>query len=171
MGYSHHWYRVETPAGPLPPEPPDAYGHLAFDALALIRTAAAAGIELADGTGDPATTPVVDEGGIWLNGTRPHDAETFAWPAQPGPEPWWTTQPGDRWWDACKTNREPYDAVVCAALIRAAHHYGPSIRISSDGAWSGAVRDGRHWPEWLTGRRLVVAVFGPDADTKPLTEP
>lgn len=31
MGYTHYWSRVDTPEGPLPSEPHDAYGRLAFD--------------------------------------------------------------------------------------------------------------------------------------------
>ena len=167
MGYAHSWSRVETPDGPLPPEPRDAYGRLALDTLAVIAAAEQRGITLADGAAEPGSRPVVDEGGIWLNGTRPDHAETFAWPAHPG-EPWWSDTPGHRWWDACTTNRQPYDLVVCAVLIRAGTHYGPSVRISSDGGWNGTVIDGRSRPDWVPARRLVVDLFGPDADRSPL---
>lgn len=166
MGYAHYWSRVETPDGPLPPEPPDAYGRLAFDTLAIITAAERRGTALADGAAAPGSRPVVDEGGIWLNGTRPDQAETFAWPAAPGP-PWWTDMPGHRWWDACTTNRQPYDLVVCAVLIRAGVHYGPSARITSDGGWDGSTLDGRWWPEWVPARQLVAELFGPDADHCP----
>ncbi len=166
MGYAHYWSRVEKPDGPLPSEPRDAYGRLAFDTLTIIEAAEKRGIALADGGGTSGSRPVVDEGGIWFNGTRPDHAETFAWPADPG-EPWWTDTPGHRWWDACKTNRQPYDVVVCSVLIRAGTHYGPSVRITSDGGWDGTVIGGRWWPEWVPARQLVTRLFGPDADRSP----
>lgn len=166
MGYSHHWSRVETPEGPLPPEPVDAYGRLALDTLAIIDAADRLGVSLADGAAMPGSRPVVDEGGIWLNGAPPDEAETFAWPAGPG-EPVWTDMAGHRWWDACKTNRQPYDLVVCAVLIRAGTHYGPSVLISSDGGWDGTSYAGTWWPEWVTARHLVVELFGSDADRSP----
>lgn len=166
MSYAHYWSRVETLVGPLPPEPSDAYGRLAFDTIAIIDAAERRGIALADGAATPGSRPVVDEGGIWLNGTRPDHCETFAWPAAPG-DPWWSDQPGHRWWDACTTNHRPYDAVVCAVLIRAATHYGTSVQISSDGGWDGTNDHGVWLPEWMSGRRLVTDVFGADADVCP----
>lgn len=167
MGYAHSWSRIETPAGPLPAEPAGAYGRLALDTLRIFAAADRAGIALADGTATPGTRPVVDEGGIWFNGARPDHCETFAWPAQPG-EPWWTELPGHRWWDACKTNRQHYDTVVCAVLIRAGFHYRDSIRVSSDGAWDGSIIDGQQLPEWTAARAVVVDLFGPAADVNPL---
>lgn len=166
MGYAHYWSRVETPDGLLPPEPRDAYGHLAFDTLAIIGAAGRRGIALADGAAVPGSRPVVDEGGIWLNGVRPDHAETFAWPAIPG-EPWWTDLPGHRWWDACSTNRQPYDLVVCAVLIRASAHYGPSVRLSTDGGWDGTADASAWYPEWVSARRLVIELFGAAADRSP----
>jgi len=168
MGYSHYWYRIETPTGPLPPEPADAYARLAADTHTIVDAAA---VELADGAATPGSRAVIDDDGIWLNSAPPLDVETFAWPSQAGREPWWTTRPGERWWDACKTNRQPYDLVVCAVLIRAGTHYGPSLQVSSDGAWDGSTIDGRFWPEWTAARRLVVDLFGPTADTNPLVTP
>lgn len=167
MGYAHEWYRVETPDGPLPSEPRDAYGRLAFDTLAIIAAVEQRSIALADGAATPGSRPVVDEGGIWLNGARPDDAETFAWPAQPG-EPIWSDRTGHRWWDACKTNRQPYDLVVCSVLIRAGAHYGPSVRIISDGSWDQPLGDHSGVPGWAVARQLVVELFGAAADRSPL---
>ena len=166
MGYTHPWSRIETPNGPLPGEPHDAYGRLALDTLAIIHAAEQAGVALADGAARPGSQPRVTEGGIWLNGARSDHAETFVWPAQAG-EPWWTETPGHRWTDACKTNRRPYDLVICAVLIRAGTHYGASVRITSDGDWHGTTIDGRWWPEWMPARQLVTRLFGPDADACP----
>lgn len=168
MSYAHYWSRIEVPSERLPPEPRDAYGRLAFDTLAFIAAAERRGVMLADGAAHPGSRPVVDEGGIWLNGARPHQCEAFGWPAVPG-EPWWSNQPGHRWWDACATDRRPYDAVVCAILIRAAAHYGPSVRIASDGGWDGTTNGDVWQPEWVAARRLVIAVFGSTADVCPLT--
>jgi hypothetical protein len=141
MGYAHSWSRVETPDRPLPPEPRDAYGRLALDTLAVIAAAEERGIALAPGLRRDTRLP-------------------------PG-DPWWSDTSGHRWWDACQTNRQPYDLVVCAVLIRAGTHYGPSVRISSDGGWDGTVIDGRRWAEWVPARRLVVELFGPGADRSP----
>lgn len=167
MSYTHAWHRIETASGPLPPEPRDAYGRVAFDALAIIETAHRASITLADGAANAGSRPVVDEGGIWLNGAPPDHCETFAWPAAPG-EPWWSDQPGHRWHDFCSTNRRPYDAVVCAILIRVGVHYGASVQISSDGGWDGTTYGDTWYPEWVSGRRIVTDLFGPDADICPL---
>ena len=35
--------------------------------------------------------------------------------------------------DSCKTWRQPYDVVVCAALIALKHHLGDNVKITSDG--------------------------------------
>lgn len=169
MSYTHSWSRVETPDGTLPLEPPDAYGRLALDTLAILAAAADAGLAIGDGIGEPSSRPRVDEGGICLNGVRPDRADTLAWPAHPG-EPWFDV-PGYRWWGACSTNRRAYGAVVGAVLIRASAHYGPSLRVTSEGAWNGTTLAGQWWPEWLAARRLVVEVFGPEADRSPLDPP
>jgi hypothetical protein len=166
MGYAHCWSRVETTAGPLPPEPRDAYGRVAFDTLTILHAAGRCGVVLADGAATPGSRPVVDEGGIWLNGLPPDHCDAFAWPPEPG-APWWSDLPGHRWWDACSTNRRPYDLVVCSILLRAAAHYGPSVEITSDGVWDKGTLTARRWPGWVPARRLVVELFGPDADQCP----
>lgn len=166
VGYTHYWYRVELPDGPLPAEPSDAYGRLAFDTIAIIDAATHAGVELADGVAGVGTKPEVSEGRIWFNGARPRSAETFVWPADPhnGQDRRWVTYRWERWAGWCTTKWQPYDAVVCAVLIRARVHYGPSIRVLSDGCWEASATE----PSWEAGRRLVVAVFGPDADVNPI---
>lgn len=166
MGYAHYWSRIETPSGPLPPEPDGAYGRLALDTMRIFDAAGGLGIRLAGGNGWRDSAPLVDEGGIWLNGARPDDAEPFAWPSVPL-SPWWSSMPGHRWWDACATDRQPYDLIVCAILIRARAHYGESVRITSDGRWHGSDGDGRPWPEWMPARQLVIELFGADADICP----
>jgi len=153
----HSWYRIETPAGPLNPEPGDAYGRLAMDARLII---AAAHVPLTDGATTPGSAALIDEGGIWLNGAPPESGDGFAWPSRVGSEPWWTNRAGQRWWDACDTRGCPYDTVVRALLIRTGVHYGASIRVMSSQLWDA--------PGWAPARRLVVAVFGPDADRSPL---
>jgi hypothetical protein len=146
MAYAHDWSRVETPAGPLPSEPRDAYGRLTLDTLAIVG----AGVRPAE-----APSPwVAADGGRGRDLAQRHPTgsrETFAWPAHPG-EPWWTDTPGHRWWDACTTNRQPYDLILCSVLIRVGTHYRPTVRISSDGGWGRVVIDGRWWPEWIPAR-------------------
>lgn len=157
MAYVHSWHRVETPTGLLPPEPADAYGRLAFDTRVIVTSVP---ITLAGGDGTTGSLPVIDEGGIWLNGVGRHAGDGFAWSARPGPDPWWTDRPGERWWDACDTCRLPYDLVVCAVLIRAAVYYGPSVGMASDGTWGS--------PGWLAARQLVTDLFGTAPTDNPL---
>lgn len=53
----------------------------------------------------------------------------------------------------CKTAEKPYDAVVCAVLLRFSHD-DPSFKIGSDGIWD---------EEWKPGRQLYHDVFNEEA--------
>jgi hypothetical protein len=166
VSYTHTWHRIETPAGWLPPEPPHAYGLLAIDTMRLVEEARRRGIPLANPRVMPGSRPEVTEAGICFNGAPGQHAATFAWPARPALDR--AAPPGRRGVGACDTGRQPYDTLVCAVLIRAHVHYGPSIVIASDGEWNGTSYGGRFCPEWLAGRDLVHTVFGAAGAPCPL---
>jgi hypothetical protein len=56
-----------------------------------------------------------------------------------------------RVWSFCKTAAKPYDAVVCASLLRAVDLI-PGFAVLSDGSWT--------YDEWVQGRNLYFNVFG-----------
>ncbi|KAI0144445.1 heterokaryon incompatibility protein-domain-containing protein [Xylariaceae sp. FL1272] len=59
----------------------------------------------------------------------------------------------------CKTNRKPYDTVVCCILLRAFQLAGPAIcDVSSDGLWE---------IEWLPARLLLSQLWPRDKITLP----
>jgi hypothetical protein len=166
VSYTHTWQRIETPAGWLPPEPHHAYGQLALDAMRLAEEARRRGIPLGNGRAEPGTRPEVSEGEIRFNGSPDQHAASFVWPARPALNR--DYPPGHRGLDFCDTNYQPYDALVCAVLIRAHVHYGASLVIGSDGEWDGTSQGGIFYPEWLAGRDLVHAVCGPEGAPCPL---
>ena len=146
MGYSHYWYR------PYGHEDRDAFRRLGTDALAIIRTASALGVEVAgwDGSGSPEFT----EQHFSLNGLAPERCETFVWESRPS-HPEWHSETGrpetDPVFGCCKTRQLPYDAILTAILIRAKVIYGDAVRVQSDGGW---------FEDWLPGRDLYARTFG-----------
>lgn len=172
MGYEHYITRSITT-----PEPREAYGRLAIDAMRIVREAKAQGVVVCnwDGTGEPEFT----EGSFRLNGSdgverlpgavivgRRESAETFVWEAVPTLDEWDDAERCAQYGltRGIKTHAYPYDAVVCAILIRAAVHYGDSVRIGSDGYWD--VPPVGEWERgtWLPGRALYEATFGEAAE-------
>jgi hypothetical protein len=145
MGYTHYWQRTDEPT------PDEAFGRTLLDTKAIIKTAGEQGIAIAgwDGEGEPELT----EGLIRFNGVAPdEDYETFVF------------TPTHRDFEFCKTSCvRPYDAVVCAVLIAAKHHYGGALRVNSDGEWDAE-------DEWMRGRALYEAATGrPAGDASIIT--
>lgn len=140
MGYSHYWYR------PHGHENREMFRELGTDAKRIITTAREReGIDVAgwDGTGEPEFA----EQSFRLNGCDPEACETFVWESRA----WgWHEENDPTAFGCVKTNRHPYDAVVCAILIRAKLIYGDFVKVSSDGSWD---------TEWIPGRRLYLATF------------
>lgn len=130
MGYTHYW-RISASEVPS-----QAFGRLALDVKQIIE---ATDVPLANGMGDAGSRPVITEGAISLNGADGDDFETFYIGVE------------SSGFDFCKTGSRPYDAVVCACLIRAKVQYGDAISISSDGDWDD---------EWAEGAALTKSVFG-----------
>ena len=142
MGYSHYWYR------PHGHDDGEAFRLLAHDARKIITAAREReGIEVAgwDGSG----VPEFDEHSIRLNGCAPESCESFGWEARPMRAEWVTDESSA--FGSVKTRQYPYDAVVCAILIRAKLIYGEFVTISSDGSWDD---------DWRDGRRVYLATFG-----------
>jgi hypothetical protein len=146
MGYTHYWELNDA-------KPDDAFARLLFDTKVIIDEAGQRGIKIADGVGTPGTKPELSEGRIIFNGEQPDDYETF-----------FLTQKGCgcdvkyHHFNFCKTAHRPYDAVVCAVLIRAKVHYGAGIQVSSDGDWD---------PDWVEAAKLCIDLFG-EAVSSPL---
>lgn len=151
MGYTHYWYRKDGA------EDRQAFRELGTDTKRIIAEAERRGIRLGDAFGE--NEPEFTELRFALNGYGEDSYETFAWPSVVTRAEW-DTSPDDEWVFACtKTQYRPYDAVVCAILIRAKRIYGDGLRVSSDGSWE----------DWAEGRELYEAVFGMEAP-KPFVE-
>lgn len=134
MGYTHYWDVSE--------ESEKSFAFLLADTKSIIDAVKGnGGIKIVDGMGAAGSHPSLDEGLIVFNGEEPEDYETFYF-AKDG-----------RGFQFCKTGNRPYDAVVCAVLIRAKVHYGDGISVSSDGDWG--VQD-----EWFQGELICRELFG-----------
>jgi len=135
------------------------FGKLALDAKAIIAEAQKQGIAIRgyDGNGEPE----YNEAYFRFNGdaSEGHDYETFAWEALPEQPDWQRKHYAaegrnpHQIFDFCKTAHKPYDAVVCAVLIRAKVIYGDLVEVRSDGDWT----------DWQAGRTLYETVFGEEA--------
>jgi hypothetical protein len=125
VGYSHYWEGT-----------PILSNEVIEDIAKIIEGSA---VKIGDGLGEgkPILTP--DE--VRFNGWAAdgEDYETFSVSASGGS-------------DFCKTGREPYDVVVCAALLRIREE-SPDFRIESDGEWDDP-------DEWVRARELYFETFG-----------
>lgn len=136
MGYTHYFdAKRNTPNS----EWELAFPQIVADAKLIVAAAASHGIKIAGGQGDG--EPTIGPDYIWLNGEGDESHETFV--LKRGQVESWDT--------FCKTARKPYDAVVCAILIRAATHAPNSFAVQSDGRWDNE--------EWQTARKLVESIF------------
>lgn len=131
MGYTHYFEMNHT-------ADPAAFATLAADARRIVAEATDRGIALGDAFGNPGSSPLITDSEIRFNGIEPDNYETFSLAAT------------DSGFNFCKTGPRPYDAAVCAVLIRAKVHLGDAIRVSSDGEWS--------W--WTDGAALCQDLFG-----------
>lgn len=141
MGYTHYWYR--NPAK----ETPEMFGRFALDAMRLVTVATTGGLPLeADFT----------EGVIRVNGVGPDACEDFWWSAV---EDGTLSFDDGSTFGFTKTRQRPYDAAVCALLLRARHHYlETGMSIASDGLW----------PDWAEGLALYERAFGPMLEPEPM---
>lgn len=126
MGYTHYaeLHPIDQAAADV------AFADLRSDLERLLWWAGSPslGIKLGDAHG--AEWPELSADLIAFNGYGSESFESFYWPRpvtacdQPG-------LPYAGWF--CKTGRRPYDPVVVAALVLAQYHYGPAVKLSSDG--------------------------------------
>jgi len=155
MGYTHYHTRNTQNVGSA-----EMFGRLALDTKAIIAQAQKQGIVIRgyDGNGKPE----YNEAYFRFNGdaTKDYDHETFLWEALPKQPDWQREfyaaegKNPHQIFDFCKTAYKPYDAVVCAVLIRAKVIYGDLVDVRSDGDWH----------EWQKGRELYERVFGEVAE-------
>lgn len=162
MGYTHYIDRPIDNAGT-----PEQFGRLALDAKRIIEQAQADGIRVrgGDGFGEPefneAFFSINGDGSAFIDG-RDLAHETFYWAGQPEHKEWRVGEP--TYFNFCKTNHKPYDAVVTAILIRAKVIYGDSVQIGSDGDWESNPNFSDGYGSWENGRELYERVFGEVAE-------
>jgi hypothetical protein len=121
MGYTHHWY---LPVGSEVPR--DTWARIRDDARKLIGAAPCKLVFRAYRFDRP---PLVDEEWILFNGAD--RGEDFM--LQRSPKPWHLRPEEREVISSCKTERLPYDLVVCAILAIAREHAPALIRVTSDG--------------------------------------
>jgi hypothetical protein len=143
MGYTNHWQRpTELDA--------TAFGKAVAD---LRRVLPDLGVTLAgfDGHG----TPTLDDDHIVFNGKVPHLCEPFEI-ARVEFDP----RGRDRFFSFCKTEHQPYDLVVKAALIILFRHLGESLAVGSDGSDA----------DWEVAKTIVQKSLGYGGTFKPHRE-
>jgi hypothetical protein len=129
VGYTHYWRHSSGFED-------QQWAAIVKDVAKIFATT---NVPLADGLGKPGTKPEITEKDICFNGVEPDDYETFH-----------LTRAGDDF-SFCKTRGDkPYDEVVCAVLIVAAHHAPERIKVSSDGDAG----------DWVRGLDLVRVALG-----------
>lgn len=108
MGYTHYWTQTRDFTR-------DEWLQIREDFEALLKDVEhVQGIPLANGIGEPGTSPEFTDDKIWFNGVGDNSHETFALNRKRPPKDPQLSAP--RGWDFCKTARKPYDLAVTAAL-------------------------------------------------------
>jgi len=140
MGYTHYWYRVKDLS--------EGWNEFVEDVRKVYRnlpkySETAGGyykdrvIKVCGGFGNG--KPVFDENEVWFNGDKKRglDHETFYFPRifNASKEFWgFERKPKDGlYFDCCKTDRKPYDLLVCCVLILTKIHFKDRIKVKSDG--------------------------------------
>jgi hypothetical protein len=107
MGYTHYWTQLRDFTI-------EEWAQFREDFEALLEDVQhVQGIPLADGEGEPGTSPEITDAKIWFNGVGDDAAETFCLYRKRPPK---QAPHEQRGWDFCKTYRRPYDLAVTAAL-------------------------------------------------------
>lgn len=150
MGYTHYWTNKDISL--------KAWRAITNDVRKLI---AASLVPLAREYDEPSTPPEVTDERIFLNGVGDDGYETFV-----------LTRAADIDCPFCKTDRRPYDKIVCAILIVANHHAPKRITVESDGGMSSFVADypGPHNEEWDVALAFVRQTLGAEYRLPPLIE-
>ncbi len=107
MGYTHYWNQSRDFTR-------EEWTQIREDMEALMSDVQhVQGIPLANGAGEPGTSPETSDTKIWFNGVGDDSHETFCLNRVRPPKEEWQNQRGG---DFCKTARKPYDLAVTAAL-------------------------------------------------------
>jgi hypothetical protein len=141
MGYTHYWDQSRDFTR-------EEWSQIREDFEALLKDIQhVQGIPLANGRGEPGTSPEITDDQVWFNGVGDDGHETFAsYRKRPPKEPWQSTRGND----FCKTARKPYDLAVTAALCYLCTVPDPAaFTASSDGY-------GRDWLEGLAEARRAL---------------
>lgn len=131
MGYTHFYEVLDTKADLKTVE-------IGEDIAAVIRRCE---IPIGDTLGTPESRPLISRRLIAFNGIEPEACDDFSYPPMFDLNPSLGLREGYAY---CKTDRYPYDIVVCASLLVIKHHLGDNVRLSSDGrrnepAWRKAI--------------------------------
>lgn len=101
-------------------------------------------IPVASWNGEEGTEPEITADSIAFNGVGENSHESFVVESKSSP------------FEFCKTNRKPYDLLVCVSLLMLAERLGPKrFKFQSDGSWGE--EDG-----WDTAAAVCKEVTGSD---------
>ena len=140
MGYTHY-YTLGSPRADL------KVLEIAVDVESIIS---ASEIQIGDWTGKPGSKPELGPDEINFNAMQPEEYENFRYP----PPFERNRSIGNReGFSFCKTERKPYDPVVCATLIAIKHHLGEYVMVTSDGDFDDA-------NEWGPAYELYARALG-----------
>ena len=142
MGYTHT-YIVQHPELDL------KIPRIASDVAQIIE---ASRVSIADASGKRGSKPVLGPNQISFNGTAPREAESFQFPPDHERNESMGMHPG---WNFCKTDRLPYDIVVCAALVAIQHHLDGNVEVQSNGHFADQ-------EDWQPVYRLYRKALGRD---------
>ena len=140
MGYTHH-YTIQDPSKPL------RTWEIAQDIQNIILESE---IPIGDGSGDRESQPLLEHDKISLNGIGNDAHESLYYPPE-FRQSRRSLSPEIHGFAFCKTERKPYDVVVCAAIMAIKHHQGDNVEISSDGDFDY---------EWMPAYRLYRRATG-----------
>lgn len=133
MGLTHHWHR--------PTELPTEHFRAAVQDFRKLIVGGSTSLAGFDGSGEP----ILDEERIVFNGKGPTACEPFEISAVE-----FDRRGRPDFFGHCKTEHQPYDLYVKAALIVLSHHLNDSFRVSSDADNS----------DWDDARSLVQSHLG-----------
>ena len=131
MGYTHAWILKDTTQDLKVPQ-------IAQDIRSIVS---ASEMNIVNRWMQPHTEPEITDSNICFNGVPGDGYEPFFYP----PNPEWQTQTKEVF-DFCKTQKLPYDVVVCAALLAIKHHLDDQVTVSSNGKFTN--------PEWQAAYHL-----------------
>lgn len=136
MGYTHYW-KIRNSETELFSS---RWSLFIERAKTILEFAREKGILLGDGLGEEKSHPEISEEGCWFNGIQEEGHETFELSRK------------DTEFEFCKTERKPYDLIVCMCLLAASDVIGSSsFSFSSDGEWDD---------EWKEPRQAYALLFG-----------